>query len=481
MKRLSRKRIINTRLRAFTSFSDNFSSASLKSGWKSLSGSWTSGGNLLTASSVNSLISIPLSKSDCTITATLPSGTGMGVYFWGLDANNYWASYAVSSGTTTSTCTNNACNGTENYTVTQNCSCYQSGTTTQSTCNNGACSGSENFTDYRSCSCSAVSVSNCNNGSCSGSENYTATRSCSCGPGPSNCNNGSCSGAELFADYRTCSCYYSGGVCSYTAGSTTYTSLGCYSAFSGCNSGTETSCNGPGGLNVCGCPCGQSKVCCYTVTTTSGYYNCAVGCSYNGQYNSQCYFNSTCNSGACSGGEWFTNSRSCSCPSVSNCNNGSCSGTENYTATRSCSCSSVNVSNCNSGACNGGEFFTNTRSCSCPTVPVYASTCNNGACSGTYSFTATRNCSCTTTYSRKLRTVKVINGVQSTVSEFNISSLPTSIQIVTSGTSVSVSGSGSSANYTNSDGTTNKNFGIIRVSGGSEEISSISNFTATVA
>lgn len=481
MRKSGRSRVINTRLRAFTAFSDNFGSATLKSGWKVLSGGWTSGSNSLVASSSGSLISVPLSKSNATVTATLPSGSGVGLYFWGLDSSNYWASYVVSTGSTVSTCTNNACSGTENYTVTQSCSCYQTGTVQQSTCNNGSCSGIEYFTNYRSCSCYNVSSSNCNNGSCSGSESYTATRSCSCNPGASNCNNGSCSGVESFADSRSCSCYYSGGVCSYTPGSTTYTSLGCYSAFSGCNSGTETSCNGPGGLNVCGCPCGQSKVCCYTVTTTSGYYNCAVGCSYNGQYNPQCYFNSTCNSGACSGVEYFMNTRSCSCPSVSNCNNGSCSGTETYTATRSCSCSLVQVSTCNSGACSGSESFTDSRSCSCSQVPTYASTCGNGACSGTYSYQATRNCSCTTTYSRILRTIKVVNGVQSTIGDISISSLPTSIQIVTSGTSVSVSGSGSSANYTNSDGTTNKNFGIIKTSGGSEEISSASSFTATVA
>lgn len=463
MKKGFSRRIIFTRLKAFSSFSDNFSSSSIKSGWKILSGSWTSGSNTLSAGSVNSLITIPLSKSNATVTATIPSGTGVGIYFWGADSNNYWASYAVSSGNTVSTCSNNACSGTENYSVTQNCSCYDDLRT-------------------RNCSCSSVpvQVSTCNNGSCSGSENFTATRNCSCTTQtiyPSNCTNGECDGVEAYTATRSCTCGYSGGTCSYTPGSTTYNNMGCASAFSGCSTAyQETACNGPGGLNVCNCPCGVSRVCCYTTTVTSGSYNCATGCSYDGQYNSQCYFGSNCNNGSCSGSETYTAYRDCSCSAqqiqVSNCNNGSCSGSETYTGTRSCSCSTQNVqvSNCNSGACSGSENYY-----------VSVSTCGSGACSGTYTYTATRNCSCTTTYNRKLRTIKVVNGVQTTVGEFNISSLPTSIQIVTSGTGVNVSSSGSSQGYTNSDGTTNKNFGIIRISGGSEEISSASAFTATVA
>jgi hypothetical protein len=524
MRRSSRKRVITTRLKAFSSFSDTFSSSSIKSGWKVLSGSWTSGSNNLTGSSAG-LISVPLSKSNATVVATIPSGTGVGTYFWGADANNYWASYAVSNGTTTSTCTNNNCSGTENFTNTRSCSC----TNGASNCNNGSCSGSENYTATRSCSCSP-GASNCNNGSCSGSENYTATRSCSCSTQYGTCAQtttyGTCSQSTTYGTcawiqtYGTCAIVNTYGTCSYTPGGTTYTSLGCYSAFSGCNSGNETSCNGPSGMNVCGCPCGVSKVCCYTVTTTSGSWN-YVGCSYSGE---QVVTGSSWNIQGCSwvgqqyptGGSWnysgciyegqqvatgtswnysgcssngqqvvtgtswnysgcSSNGQQVVIGSSSTCNSGACSGSENYTASRSCSC--PQISNCNNGNCSGSENYTATRSCSC----VQISNCTNNACSGTENFTDTRSCSCSTSYSRVLRTVKVVNGVQSTVGEFTIPTNPASIQIVTSGNSVLVSASGLSNSYTNSDGTTNKNFGIIRTSGGSEEISSASAFTATVA
>lgn len=428
MRRVSRRRIMNTRLRAFTSFSDSFTSSTLKNGWKTLSGSWSAGSNLLSTSSNTALISVPLSKSDATISIGVPSGSGVGAYFWGLDSNNYWASYAYSTGTTSSTCTNNACSGTENYTVTQSCSCPFAGYYYPSTCSNGSCSGSEQYTATRSCSCSYVNVSNCSNGSCSGSETFTNYRNCSC------------TQVDLY------------GYCTYTPGTTTSTSAGCVSAFSGCAPQyTETPAPG-----ICGCPTGSNRMCCVSTTTTSGSwsYNC---CSYTGQVCAYGTTNqSTCNSGACSGIEAFTDSRSCSCSvtSSSNCNSGSCSGSENYTAS---------------------------RSCSCPQTAYYSSTCNNGACSGTYSYQASRSCSCTTTYARKLRTVKVVNGTSTLVGEFTISSVPTTIQIITSGTGVSVSASGSSASYTNTDGTTNKNFGIIKTDGGSEQVTAISTFTAQVA
>lgn len=521
MKRSSRKRVITTRLKAFSSFSDTFSSSSIKSGWKVLSGSWTSGSNNLIGASAG-LISVPLSKSNATVIATIPSGTGVGTYFWGADANNYWASYAVSNGTTTSTCTNNNCSGTENFTNTRSCSC----TNGASNCNNGSCSGSENYTATRSCSC-YPGASNCNNGSCSGSENYTATRSCSCSTQYGTCSQsttyGTCSQSTTYGNctwvqtYGTCAIVDTYGTCSYTSGSTTTS----YEVNDGGScapiGGTQVGCSNCSGMGPCGT---GGFVCCRVTTVTGGSWNYS-GCSYSGQ---QVVTGSGWNISGCSypgqqyptGGSWnysgcyyegqqvetgtswnysgctyagqqvatgtswnysgcSSNGQQVVIGSSSTCNSGACSGSENYTASRSCSC--PNVSNCNNGNCSGSENYTATRSCSCAQI----SNCANSACSGTENFTDTRSCSCSTSYSRILRTIKVVNGVQSTVGEFTIPTNPASIQIVTSGTSVLVSASGLSNSYTNSDGTTNKNFGIIRTSGGSEEISSASAFTATVA
>jgi len=428
MTRSAKRRVFTTRLKAFNSFSDTFSTVTTKSGWKTLTGTWTSGSNLFSTSSGSAIAIVPLSKSNATVSTIIPSGGGTGVAFWALDSSNYWAAYGYSTSSNSSTCTNSACSGTENYTVTQSCSCPFAGYYYPSTCSNGTCSGSENFTNYRSCSCPSTSVSNCNNGSCSGSETFINYRSCSCG---------------------TTALY---GYCTYTAGTTTTTSAGCYSAFSGCNAPYgETPAPG-----ICGCPTGSNKVCCTRTTTTSGSwsYNC---CSYTGQV---CQYGTT---------------------GYSTCNSGACSGSESFVDSRSCSCTITSTSTCNSGACSGSEAFTDSRSCSCPQTAIYNSTCNNGACSGTYSYQASRSCSCTTNYARKVRVVKYISGSPTTVGEFTVSSMPTTISVLTNGTSVTVTGSGSSNTYTNSDGTTYKNFGILKTDGGAEQSTAISSFTALVS
>jgi hypothetical protein len=424
MSRPGKRRIETSRLKAFTSFSDSFST-SLKSGWKVWDGTWTSQSNSLSSSNSTGLLTVPISKSNVTASINLPVGSGMGISFWVKDSANYWAAFPYSSSYQVSTCVNQSCSGTENYTVTQNCSCPFVGYSYPSTCNSGACSGSETFTNYRSCSCPARSTSNCSNQSCSGTETFTNTRSCSC---------------------STVGLY---GYCTYTTNSQTVV-RGCYSGFSGCSNPGDTETVAPG---ICGCPTGQNKVCCsYTQTTQVWSYSC---CSYTGQV---CQYGST---------------------NQSTCNNGSCSGTETFTDTRSCSCTTTYPSTCNNGSCSGVEAFTDTRSCSCPQTPVYSSTCNNGACSGTYSYQASRNCSCTTNYTRSVKIVKVINGTQSDIGSISISSLPTSVSVTTSGNSVTVSGSGFSQGFTNSDSTIYKNFGIIKSNGGAEQSSAISSFSVT--
>ena len=448
MKRSAKRRVFTTRLKAFNSFSDTFSTSTTKSGWKTLSGTWTSGSNAFSSSSGSALAIVPLSKSNATVSTIIPSGGGTGVAFWALDSSNYWAAYGYSTSSTSSTCSSAACSGTENYTVTQSCSCPFAGYYYPSTCGNGACSGSENFTNYRSCSCN-TSYGTCaqNQGTCVSSPNYTT-------------------------------CYYPQTTCVYTAGSSSTISLGCYSAFSGCSQYSypygETSAPG-----ICGCPTGANKVCCTQVVTTSGSWNNGA-CSYSGQtVTSSTLSPSGCNypGQSIATGTYSFNYGSCSYAGQQvniGWNYGSCSYAGQVVATGT-------SYTCISQACSGVEAFTDSRSCSCPQTALYSSTCNNGACSGTYSYQASRSCSCTTNYARKVRVVKYISGSPTTVGEFTVSSMPTTISVLTNGTSVTVTGSGSSNTYTNSDGTTYKNFGILKTDGGAEQSTAISSFTALVS
>lgn len=453
MRKISAKRkIVQTRLKAFSSFVDNFALVSLKSGWTSLSGTWIPAGNTLTSANSTALISVPVSKTNATTVVGIPSGqTGIGPAFWISSSGSYWASFA---NTTTSIGASN--------------------------CNNGNCSGSETYTATRNCSCSDQY------GTCQ--QIYgTCQSSTSASYGTCSQTTGTCQSSTSTA-YGTCAIINTYGTCSYTAGGTTYNSLGCYSAFSGCNSGTETTCNGPGGMNVCGCPCGQSKVCCYTTTVTSGSWNYG-GCSYSGQ---QVVTGAYWNYGGCSYSGQQVAIGTTTTWNYSGCSyNGQVVNTGwNYSG-----CSSVgqqiflgNVTTWNYGGCssNGQQVYLgyNYGGCSSNGQQVVigqSSNCNNGSCSGSESYTATRNCSCPTNTSRIIRTIKSLNGTVSTVGSFVVSSAPTSITIQTSGTSVTVSGGGSSESYTNTDGTIYNKFGIIKNDGGTEQGSSATSFTVNAS
>lgn len=480
MRKTSAKRkVVQTRLKAFSSFTDNFLLNSLKSGWTSLSGTWLSTGTALTNSSSTGLISVPVSKTNATAVVGIPSGqTGIGAAFWISSAGSYWASFA---NTTTSVGSSN--------------------------CNNGNCSGSETYTATRNCSCSNV-YGTCQQqyGTCQSS---TSPSYGTCAQTTGTCQSttsttyGTCTWTT---SYGTCSQTTQYGTCSYTPGGTTYNSLGCYSAFSGCNSGIETSCNGPSGMNVCGCPCGQSKVCCYTTTVTSGSWNYG-GCSYNGQ---QVAIGTSWNYSGCFysgqqvaiGGSWNYGGCAYEGQTVvtgtsTTWNYAGCSsnGQTVVTGWNYGGCSSVgqqvflgNVTTWNYGGCssNGQQVYLgyNYGGCSSNGQQVVigqSSNCNNGSCSGSENYTTTRNCSCPTNTNRIIRTIKSVNGTVSTVGSFVVSSVPTSITIQTSGTTVTVSGAGSSQSYTNTDGTIYNKFGIIKNDGGTEQGSSATSFTVNAS
>jgi len=456
MRKSVKKNVINSRLRAFNSFTDNFTGIGLKSGWKQISGSWGYSLSQLTSASNGTLV-VPMSKSNVTISAAIPSGqTGTGIVFWQQDASNYWAAYGYSSNYNISNCNNGACNGTEQFTNVRSCSCY----TTYGTCS------SYQYDVYGTCNLST------NYGTCQYTTSY-----------------GTCS-SSVQNVYGTCSSTTSYGICSYTPG-TTSTSYFTVNLFSDdCSFYANTSricsgnCNGSGG-----CTAGSNRACCRTQTTSSGSYNYA-GCSYNGQLVAT---GTSWNYGGCSfsgqqvylGQQTTWNYGGCSF----NGQQVSLGSSWNYGGCSSNGQQVVIGSSWNYGGCsyNGQQVYLgqstgwNYGGCSSNGQVVatgQASTCNNGACNGTETFTDTRSCSCTIGTNRYIRVIKVLNGTRTTVGDISVAANPTTITAITSGNSVIVSGSTGSQSFTNNDGTTYKNFGTIKDDGGVNSGSFITQFTA---
>ena len=482
----SRKRkIISTRLKAFTSFTDTFSSLSLKSGWKSLSGTWVPTLSGIVVAESSAILSVPTSKSDATVTVSIPSGsTGIGVSYWISGAGSYWASYAntlINIGA--SNCNNGNCSGSENYTATRNCSC---------TNNYGTCSLT--YTDvYGTCArsygtCVLTNVDQY--GTCSLSTSY-----------------GTCAQSTT---YGTCSSTTSYSICSYTAGTTSYSYFTVSKFSDDCSFYANTTqicagnCNGQTGT----CLTGASKGCCKTTTVSSGSYNYA-GCTYNGQLIAT---GSSWNYAGCSysgqqvvtGTSWNYSGCSSAGQQVvtgSSWNYSGCSynGQSVYLGQSS----SWNYSGCSS---NGQQVVIgwNYSGCSSVGQSIYlgqssswnysgcssngqqvvisqTSNCVNGNCSGTESYITSRNCSCPSTIVRTVKTIKSVNGTVTNVGSFAVTSAPTSISATTNSNSVTITAGGSSNTYTNNDGTTYKNFGIIKDDGGTEQGSSVSSFTVNVS
>jgi hypothetical protein len=130
-RRARSKSIIASRLKAFPSFSDNFSlSSGLKNGWKTLSGEWSSAlTNVVsvTDGSQYPISTVKLSKSDITSSAIISGGTG--INFWTIDKDNWWAVVSYNSSSSSSyscnpySCGSYPCSYTVYDQVPYNCNC----------------------------------------------------------------------------------------------------------------------------------------------------------------------------------------------------------------------------------------------------------------------------------------------------------------------------------------------------------------------
>lgn len=311
-----RKSKFNSRIKAFSSFSDNFSTSSIKSGWKRNSGSWSILNNNLVTPSESAIISVPVSRSNATVSVNLTSGlSGVGPLFW-YDGTNYWASYLeVLQSSGPSNCDNGSCSGNETYTTTRNCSC---------TTNYGTCQSST-YPIYGTCSQTT--------GTCFSTTTQTTT-------GSWNCSGCSSNGQQVVTGTSTTPRSYLREASRYTKTTAQrtsgynhcpYVAGPCRDEYTWsvyCNPGEELSsysCFSPATTTTTYCTCNYSQT---TTSNTTWNYG---GCSSNGQTVVTGW-----NYGGCS-----SNGQQVVIGQSSTCSNGNCSGTESYTAIRSCSCSTI--------------------------------------------------------------------------------------------------------------------------------------------
>jgi hypothetical protein len=205
--------VITSRLKAFNTFFDAFTSA-LNSAWKVLVGSWSSSGGAAystTPASSYPLATVPMAKSD--VTAQIETaGQGTGIAIWVTDSGNWWGVVSGQDGATNCNCqTCYACNAYAGG----NCASYNA-------------SYCINTTNYYACSWSNACTGNCS--SCC-KWNYSG-----------NVCNGYCgyccswSGAvTAYCPYTSCSGVYNASYCaSYNAvycASASYYSCNCQTCY----------------------------------------------------------------------------------------------------------------------------------------------------------------------------------------------------------------------------------------------------------
>lgn len=461
MSRSKKKRVVNSRLKAYQEFIDNFSGIALKSGWKSYRGNWI----LATGAAVSSsdptsyaISGVKLSVPNFTVSAGVSGGTGL--TYWVSDANSWVASVSYNTSVTTTPCNSSLVTNTSNppagnccgsVTTIPGSAAYSYGASYQNaysysysaTLNSGySYSYSATLNSGYSYSYSA-SYQPPSSYTYTASNSFTAQRYC-CGiwnitkTAPERINGenlcyrcpGQC--ADYYSSSRCCDpgLVLSGSSCYYPATST-------YSCPSGGSlSGTTCTVSTGGGYS---CPGGGSLSGSSCIVSVGPYYSCPSGGNLSG---------STC---------------SVSVPSYYSCpSGGSLSG----------STCTVSVS---------GYYY-------CPSGGnLSGTTCNVAAGANQYScFTATTT---QTSYNYYLRVIKSIGGAVSTVgSDVALPSQPLAIKVITSGTSVestayssvSMSTSIGSRSDTISSPSPTGIVGIIKSPSQYGQGSTVSNFSATI-
>jgi hypothetical protein len=105
MRTAKKKRVVNSKLKAYQQFLDSFGGVALKSGWKSYRGSWVLGTGVAISSSDPSTYAISgvkLSLPNLTASAGVTGGTGL--TYWVSDANSWVASVSYNTTSTSYPC-----------------------------------------------------------------------------------------------------------------------------------------------------------------------------------------------------------------------------------------------------------------------------------------------------------------------------------------------------------------------------------------
>ena len=484
MARKTKKNIIVSRLKGYTSFADIFSlSSGMKTGWKAIKGTWNSTGTSVTSTDAENtypLSTIVMSSNNYTASASVTGGTGLS--FWVTDADNWYATTSYITSSTSNVCDQNFVENTSNPPSGSCCSSTNSRVVTSYPCN-------QNYVQ---------NTSNPPSGSCCSGISYTAATSAY-----TYYYTYSASWQSAYSYSYTYGASYQSPY-SYTYGATwnagySYTASSSYTPQSYCCGTTQLTktyterVNGISKCGQCSGPCTDSysfSQCCPSGTTISGSscyypgsttYSCPSGGSVSG---TTCVVSGyySCPSGGSNGGTstcTVSVSGGYTCPS-----GGSNGGTSTCTVT-------VNVSSgyyCPSGGSQSGGVCT-------VQVNVSAQPAQYGCYTGTstvnntyYScYTSTRS---VTNYSYYLKLIQSSGGAVSSVgTDLALSSESAAIQIQISGNQV-VSTAYSNASMTTSLGSrtdnltsaiTTKNVGIIKSPTPSNQGLTVSNFSATIS
>lgn len=461
MRTAKKKRVVNSRLKAYQEFLDSFDGATLKSGWKSYRGSWILGTGVAISSSDPSAYAISgvkLSLPNLTASAGVTGGTGL--TYWVSDANSWVASVSYNTTSTSYPCntglvtngsnppSGSCCSG---VTTIPGSAAYSYGASLSPAYSysyqatwNGAYSYSYNAS-YQGAYSYSYNASYQSGYSYSYSASFTSTaRSYCCGTW----NISKTAPERINGESK---CYLCSGPCTDA-----------YSFSQCCPSGTEksgSSCYYPATSSY-SCPSGGSLSGSMCIVSVAGGYSCPSGGSLSG---SMCIVSV--------GASYY-------CPS-----GGSLSGSM-------CIVSVAGGYSCPSGGSLSGS------SCIVSVGAYYycpsggnlsGTTCNVPAGANQYScYTQTTT---QTSYNYYLRVIKSIGGVVSSVgTDVALPSQPLAIKVVTSGTTVestAYSTVGMSTSIgTRSDTITSPSptgvVGIIKSPSGYAQGSTVSNFSATI-
>jgi conjugal transfer mating pair stabilization protein TraN len=455
-----KKRVVNSRLKAYQQFIDNFGDVVLKPGWKSYRGSWVLGTGVAVSSSDPSTYAISgvkLSLPNLTASVGVTGGTGL--TYWVSDANSWVASVSYNTTATSYPC---------NAGLVTNQSNPPSGS---------CCSGVQTIPGSAAFSYTAQ-------WNPAYSYSYTATW------------NGAYSysyGAPYQAGYS-----YSYGAYTSPAYSYTYNASNSFTARTRC-CGTYNIAkdfyqrtNGIGLCGQCSGPCDETysfSACCPSGTEKQGstcYYpgsntwSCPSGGSLSG---TTCTVSVAASTTCPSGGSLSGSNCIVSVAGGYYCPSGSLSGT-------TCTVQVAGGYSCPSGGSLSGSscIVSVAGSYSCPSGgSLSGTTCNVAAGANQYScYTQTTT---STVYNYYLKVIKSIGGVVSSVgTDVALPSQPLAVKVVISGTSVqstAYSTVGMSTSIgTRSDTITSPSptgvVGIIKSPSPYSQGSTVSNFSATI-